>query len=196
MKKVVKRIVLLLIVIGLLFTTACSVSVGSTSGKDDYNSLFPDAVAERSGAYKTSNVGYKYSIPNYGEMMVYVDTSQGHKFVLDQSGTGGFTIEDKDGNMVLQVYAVTQDVYKMATAQIDDVTTVNGRDYFIHKDPAYDYVQLFSYMADCGLDLGFVLEVNKDETPFRLVAFRGQALSDSSSDIYAYKGTEEDLRVE
>ena len=187
--KVIKRWVTgILAFILCLGLTGCGFSVGNAGGKDDYSDLFPDRAATLGDAYKTSNLGYDYSLGEYGKMMVYVDTSESHSFELDQT-YGGFSIKDKDGNEVLHTYPLTKDQYATMTAVTEETKTINGRQYFYSVDNAYRHA--YTYLADCGIDCGMLLETGEDETGFSLVAFRGTPIEGASSDPYSYKGKSE-----
>lgn len=48
---------------------------------------------------------------------------------------------------------------------------------------------IYTYLADCGIDCGMLLETGEDETGFSLGAFRGTPIDGASSDLYTYKGT-------
>lgn len=193
MKKMRQRIVSVVMIFAMLLTlSGCGFSVGSTSGDEDYKSLFPDRAATLDKNYKTKDVGYKFSYgEGNGELMVYVDTSEGHSFEMLED-VAGFKIKDKDGNDALYAVCLERDMYAEYSAYCDSVKTVNGRDflYSINADNSED---CYSYMADCGLDVGIVLEVHDNNTEnFGLVAFRGTPLEGASSDVYEYKGVLED----
>ena len=183
MKKWLIGVLSLVLCLGL---TACGFSVGNAGGKDDYKDLFPDRAETLGNAYKTSNVGYDYSLGEYGKMKLYVDTSEGHSFELDQT-YGGFVIKDKDGNEVLHTYPLQKDEYANMTAITDEIKTINGRQFFYSVDNLYRHA--YTYLADCGIDCGMLLETGEDETGFSLVAFRGTPIDGASSDPYTYKGT-------
>ncbi len=183
MKKWLIGVLALVLCLGL---TACGFSVGNAGGKDDYKDLFPDRAETLGNAYKTSNVGYDYSLGEYGKMKLYVDTSEGHSFELDQT-YGGFVIKDKDGNEVLHTYPLQKDEYANMTAITDEIKTINGRQFFYSVDNLYRHA--YTYLADCGIDCGMLLETGEDETGFSLVAFRGTPIDGASSDPYTYKGT-------
>lgn len=183
MKKWLIGVLSLVLCLGL---TACGFSVGNAGGKDDYKDLFPDRAETLGNAYKTSNVGYDYSLGEYGKMKLYVDTSEGHSFELDQT-YGGFVIKDKDGNEVLHTYPLQKEEYANMTAITDEIKTINGRQFFYSVDNLYRHA--YTYLADCGIDCGMLLETGEDETGFSLVAFRGTPIDGASSDPYTYKGT-------
>lgn len=163
MKKWLIGVLSLVLCLGL---TACGFSVGNAGGKDDYKDLFPDRAETLGNAYKTSNVGYDYSLGEYGKMKLYVDTSEGHSFELDQT-YGGFVIKDKDGNEVLHTYPLQKDEYANMTAITDEIKTINGRQFFYSVDNLYRHA--YTYLADCGIDCGMLLETGEDETGFSLV---------------------------
>ena len=183
MKKWLTGVLSMVLCLGL---TACGFSVGNACGKDDYKDLFPDRAETLGNAYKTSNVGYDYSLGEYGKMKLYVDTSEGHSFELDQT-YGGFVIKDKDGNEVLHTYPLQKEEYANMTAITDEIKTINGRQFFYSVDNLYRHA--YTYLADCGINCGMLLETGEDETGFSLVAFRGTPVDGASSDPYTYKGT-------
>lgn len=191
MRKTIKSlIVLMILLVTLLCVTGCEIKIGgkdddSKGKKESYKDLFPDAAAEKGSFAKSSNLCYKFTLGSYGEMLVYVDTSEGHKFEL-QNENGGFNILDKDGEIVLYVACIEKAGYQVYVADINDVKTINNRDFF-YRENADGSTDVFSYMADCGLDCGMVMETKGDSDAFRLVAFRGNPIEGASSDIYAYK---------
>lgn len=186
MKNSKKILLTLLAVILCLGMTACGFSVGTSGKSEDYKELFPDRAATLGSAYKTSDLAYDYSLGEYGSMKVYVDTSEGHSFELDQT-YGGFSIKDKDGNEVFHTYPITKDEYANMTANVSDIKKINDRQFFYSVDNLYKHA--YTYLADCGIDLGMLFETNLDESVFSLVAFRGTPIDGASSDPYAYKGT-------
>lgn len=169
--------------------TACGFHVGTSGKSEDYNEIFTDRAAELDKSYKASDLAYVFSVGDYGSMMVYVDTTDGHSFEVVKD-SAEFIIKNSDGNTVIHAYFMDKEAYAVMTAESDEIRTVNGRDFVYSKDQSYYH--MFSYMADCGLDLGMVLESDTDETVFRQVAFRGDALDGASSDVYTYKGTSTD----
>lgn len=186
-----KKLLTLIVAFVMLFNlTACGFSIGNTSsGSDDYDSLFPDTAAARGTTSKTSQVGYDFSLGDYGSMKVYVDTSFGHSFELLTSDPAGFIIKDSSGNDAVYAVCLDKDAYADFTSVCDEVKTINGRDYLYRKngDGSED---ICSYMADCGLDVGLVLEIHDgNQKNFGLVAFRGTPIDGASSDVYAYQGT-------
>ncbi len=200
MSKRVKKLLATMIVLAMAMVavTGCSFSVGNSNKNDDYKDLFPDRAAKLDSAYKTSNMGYKFTLgEEYGEMMVYVDTSDGHSFEV-VSEPAGFRILDKDGSIVIYAACMDKDQYAEYSSYAADTKTVNGRDflYMVNGDGSED---CFSYMADCGLDCGLVLEVHDNATDlFELLAFRGEPIEGASSDVHFYQGeaTVEDVYEE
>ncbi len=172
-----------LAIISAAAVTGCSFSFGDTSDVNErHEELFPDKAA--ASKQKTSYIAYEFSLDGRGSMKVYVDTSEGHKFELDK-GNSGFSIKDKDGTEALHAYCMEEETYKSATAGIENVRNINDRDFFYDK--VKDYHSLFSYMADCGLDCGMIMQ-STDENAFGLVSFEGTPIEGASDDIYFYQG--------
>lgn len=186
MKKTWRSITTIIITAVLLFTvTGCSFSIGSVpeKNKEEQEDLFPDAEEDRKNfSYKA----YDFSLTDLGDMTVYVDTTEGYDFELEKDNNG-FNILDEDGDAVLYAACMTEEMYQSLTAEVDGVETINGRD-FLYRENGDGSIDAFSYMADCGLDCGLVMESHTGEDVFRLVAFRGEALAGASSDPYDYKG--------
>lgn len=193
-------LVMVMAIIMALGLTACGFNIGSTGKSEGYKDLFPDAAANLSGSYKTSNLSYRFTVDgDYGEMTVHVDTSNGHSFEVIEDGPAGFKIKDSDGNDALYAVCLDKDQYAELTSRCSEVKTVNGREFLYCKngDGSED---LFSYMDDCGLNCGLALEVHDGNYDnFRLVAFRGEPLEGSTTDVHAYQGSpadEEGVEVE
>ncbi len=165
----------------VLSLSACSFSIGTKSEKEDYEDVFIDAPESNVHA----DLQYVFKLENYGKMNVWVDTTNGHKFELVQENSG-FNILDKEGNALLYCGCTSRENYEKLVAGVDEVKTVNGRDFF-YRENGDGSLDLFSYMADCGLDAGLVMETREGFDVFRLVAFRGTPIEGASSDIYAYK---------
>lgn len=165
----------------VLSLSACSFSIGTISEKEDYKDIFIDAPKSNTHA----SLQYVFKLDNYGKMNVWVDTTNGHKFELVQENSG-FNILDKDGKALLYCGCTSKENYETLVAGVDKVKTVNGRDFF-YRENGDGSIDLFSYMADCGLDAGLVMETREGFDVFRLVAFRGTPLEGASPDIYAYK---------
>ena len=186
-------LVMAMTIIMALGLTACGFNVGTPSESTDYKDLFPDAAANLGGSYKTSNLSYRFTVDgDYGEMTVHVDTSNGHSFEVIEDGPAGFKIKDSDGNDALYAACLEKDQYAELTSRCSEVKTVNGREFLYCKngDGSED---LFSYMDDCGLNCGLALEVHDGNYDnFRLVAFRGEPLEGSTTDVHAYQGTPAD----
>lgn len=186
-------LVMAMTMIMALGLTACGFSVGTPSESTDYKDLFPDAAANLDGSYKTSNLSYRFTVDgDYGEMTVHVDTSNGHSFEIIEDGPAGFKIKDSDGNDALYAACLEKEQYAELTSRCSEVKTVNGREFLYCKngDGSED---LFSYMDDCGLNCGLALEVHDGNYDnFRLVAFRGEPLEGSTTDVHAYQGTPAD----
>lgn len=165
----------------VLSLSACSFSIGTISEKEDHKDIFIDAPKSNTHA----SLQYVFKLDNYGKMNVWVDTTNGHKFELVQENSG-FNILDKDGKALLYCGCTSRENYETLVAGVDKVKTVNGRDFF-YRENGDGSIDLFSYMADCGLDAGLVMETREGFDVFRLVAFRGTPIEGASSDIYAYK---------
>ena len=159
--------------------------------KLSYDDVFIDRHQEdkQDGAWKGSMIEYKYSLPGYGEMSIYVDTTEGHTFELIE-GTSAFQVKDKDGNLAVTGLVMDKDQYKSITAYANDNYTINGRK-FCGLINEYNSIDIYSYMADCGIDGGMCIEAT-DESLFKLVAFRGTPI-EGALDQDAYKGKIEDV---
>lgn len=182
-----KIITLLLCVVLTLGTVGCSFSVGNKGEDKDYKDIFTDKASELGKSYKTAFLTYDFTAGDYGKMKIYVDTSEGHSFEVD-SEHGGFLLKDDEGEEVLHAYMLDPSTYEQVTAEVDDVRTINGRDFFVSDNDEQEVYHAFSYMADCGMDCGMILEAYEDPVLLRLVAFDGEPLENAKSDIYAYKG--------
>lgn len=190
MKKVWRSMITVIMAAVLLFTvTGCSFSIGNVpkTENEDQEDLFPDAEGDRKNS---SYEAYNFSLKDLGTMTVYVDTTEGHNFEL-VTDNSGFNIVDEDGNAVLYVACLNEDAYQNLTAGIDRVETINGREFLYKENGGDGSIDAFSYMADCGLDCGLVMESHTNEDVFKLVAFRGTAIEGASSDPYAYRGETE-----
>ena len=180
MRKTGKTFIMTIMTAVLLFTvTGCSFSVGSTpeqekeeereQGKEEQEDFFPDAEKDRkSVSYKA----YDFSLEDLGNMIVYMDTTQGHDFEL-VADNNGFNIVNKDGDAVLNAACVSEEMYQSLTAEVDSVETINGRE-FLYRKNGDGSIDIFSYMDDCGLDAGLVMESRTGEEVFQLVAFRAK----------------------
>lgn len=166
--------------------SGCSVAVGDDAKNNNtYDQIFSDATE----ANLTSFVKYRFKLDgDYGEMEVSVDTSNGHSFELSEENTG-FNILDKDGNVVIYAACVDRYSYSDMISNITATKIVNGREFFAEtRGNDRNIYTMYSYMADCGLDCGLVLETHtEDEDVFKLIAFGGEALDGASSDPNAYK---------
>ena len=113
MKKVITLLLCAIMAIGMM---GCSFSIGggSKSENKNYKEIFPDRASEQGFAYKTGYMAYDFTAGNFGEMKVYVDTSEGHSFKVD-SENGGFFINDESGKEVLHAYVLDPSVYKQVT---------------------------------------------------------------------------------
>lgn len=186
MKKIITLLLCAVMAIGMM---GCSFSIGggSKSENKSYKEIFPDRASEQGLAYKTGYMAYDFTAGNFGEMKVYVDTSEGHSFKVD-SENGGFFINDESGKEVLHAYVLDPSVYKQVTAEINSVRTINGRDFFVMDNDEKKVYHAVSYLADCGMDCGIILEAYEDPEILRLVAFDGTPIENANSDIYYYKG--------
>lgn len=192
MKKKTKNMLLMSLMILVLSLTGCSFHVGDKESEimdKDFDEIF-DREEER-GAYTHSMLMYDIITPEHGKMVVVLDTSEGHTFEMDESGNF-FTVFDKDHNEILKTNFYLKENYAQDTASLTDVENINYRDFFVGEYIDGHYAM--SYMADCGLDLGVIMQ-SKDKESFRLVAFGGVPLEGSSSDIYFYQGTTKDSEI-
>lgn len=173
-----------------MLLNGCSFHVGNTPKTEKYEDIFIDRMAEvkNQGKYVTKMVTYNYTLPGYGEMQIHVDTSEGHTFEMVE-GTSGFQVKDADGNVALTGVITDKDQYKMFTAYANDDYVINGRPFYGLVNE-YGSLDLYSYVADCGIDGGLILEAT-DEKLFRLVAFRGTPI-EGALDQASYKGNIED----
>lgn len=202
-KRFIRRIALAVATtVMMLMFTGCGFSVGNVQKNDDYKELFPDRAEDLGKSYKTSNIAYKFSLDgDYGEMMVHLDTSEGHRFELMPDSPPGFIIYDEDDEIAVYAFCVDKVEYSEYTAYLTKVKNVNDRDFFA-EETEDGHIRYWSYMADCGLDCGLAMEVEKgDRDNFKLLAFRGEPIEGSSSDIYEYQGEaliydEDDLNEE
>ena len=170
-----KIITLLLCVVLTLGTVGCSFSVGNKGEDKDYKDIFTDKASELGKSYKTSFLTYDFTAGDYGKMKIYVDTSEGHSFEVD-SEHSGFLLKDDEGEEVMHAYMLDPSTYEQVTAEVDDVRTINGRDFFVSDNDEKEVYHAFSYMADCGMDCGMILEAYEDPVLLRLVAFDGDLL--------------------
>lgn len=174
----------------------CSFSIGDIeyTNNESYKDIFTDA--NDKAFYSSKMMSYTYSVDGYGEMQVYVDTSDKHSFELIDE-PAGFKVLDAEGDVVLRGVCMGEEEYAEYTAFFEDTTTVNGRKFFYRENEGDDTIDICSYMADCGLDCGIVLEVydEDDKDCFSLLAFRGEPLKDASSSIYHYQGDPENYEL-
>ena len=189
MKKRIAIIVALSMALAMLLS-GCSFNVGSSGGKEDYKDIFIDRYEEanQDNKYKGSMITYNYSLPGYGEMMIYVDTTEGHKFELVENSSA-FQVKDSEGNIAVSGLIMDKEQYAEYSAYANDNYVINGRPFYGLVNE-YGSLDLYSYAADCGVDGGLVLEAT-DEKLFRLVAFRGTPI-EGALDQASYKGTIDD----
>lgn len=190
-KTVGKLSALLAMVVAVVTLSGCELPIGNFSKGESQKDLFPDLYDSDTGLKKTSNESFKFEVDDCGEMTVYLDTTKGYSYDVDDEE--GFEILDKDDDVVLTATKVELDEYKSLTADVEKTKKFNNRKFLYRKDD--DTKVAYSYMADVGLDCGLVLEA-EDKDCFSLIAFRGEALDDSSSDPEDYKGDESDIIVE
>ena len=193
MKKKTKWLLLTMMLILAFSMTGCGFSVGNKKDpilNKDYYEIFDREKPK--GAYKNSMLTYEVKTQDYGKMYVVVDTSEGHKFKMDESGDF-FTVYDKDGEEVIKTNFYLPENYKKDTANLTDIEEINFRDFFVGEYNGGYYAM--SYMADCGLDLGIFMQAD-DMDSFELIAFDGEPLEGSSSDIHFYQGEKEEKEPE
>ncbi len=182
-----KRMLSLIIMVTMaIVMTGCSFSIGTKQSglKDkDYDEIFTEQ-SDENGIHK--HLIYDYKLETYGQMQIAVDTSNGHSFEIVE-GTSNFRVKDKNGTEILYGGFMPLDQYQAFTAELDEIKRYNERDFFVMTAEEGTLYDAFSYMADCGVDCGMVLET-KDEENLKLVAFGGVPVEGSSSDIVRYKG--------
>ena len=190
MKKFIAWLLCAAMALGIV---GCEFSVGNSDKTEDksYKEIFPDKASEQGTAYKTSFLTYDFTAGDYGHMKIYVDTTEGHSFEVD-SEHGGFLIRDDAGEEVLHAYMLAPETYEELTADLDTVKTINGRDFFVADNDENKVYHAFSYLADCGMDCGMILEAYENPMTLRVVAFDGVPLENAKTDIYAYKGKSDD----
>ncbi|MGN1102257.1 MAG: hypothetical protein ACI4RG_08700, partial [Huintestinicola sp.] len=168
----------------------CSFHVGTNSNDRDYEDVFVDSTHKN----KHSMLKYVYTLDGYGQMNIYIDTTDGYSFEMVED-SANFKILNKDKEAVLFGGILNDEAYQNLTISLKDVRKINGRDFFVTPTNSGEY-DAFSYMADCGVNAGMVLETS-DEELFKIIAFDGTPIEGSSSDIYYYQGkTTETTTVE
>lgn len=185
MKKVLFGIIMSLVMAVSL--AGCNFQVGNVPEykTKSYKQAFPDSTHTK----KYKMINYNYSLDGFGKMVIYLDTTDGYSFELVEN-SANFKVLNKDKEAVLFGGVVDEEAYKMLTSAMKEVRTINGRDFFVSEAGSGEY-DAFSYMADCGLNAGLVLETN-DEELFKIIAFDGTPIEGSSSDIYYYQGKTEE----
>lgn len=182
-----KKFYCVLAIVLALALTGCSWSVGTDSRRDDrsYDEIFTWGNESKVHTTKT----YRVELGEYGGMNLILDTSLGHSFELDGS-TNTFTVTDKEGETTVLGHLVSQEQYGNITALYSnlDIRNVNNRDLAVVFDEILGKHLAFTYLADCGLDVGLMMEGSGDDA-FQYLAFSGEALPDSSADIHHYLGT-------
>lgn len=163
--------------------TGCNFKIGNVPEKTNksYKEAFPDGTHKN----KYTMMNYTYSLDGYGKMVIYIDTTDGYSFELVEN-SANFKVLNKDKEAVLFGGVVDEENYKLMTTGMKEVRNINGRDFFASETSGGEY-DAFSYMADCGLNAGLVLETS-DRELFKIIAFDGTPLEGSSSDIYYYQG--------
>lgn len=185
MKKVLFGIIMSLVMAVSL--AGCNFQVGNVPEykTKSYKQAFPDSTHTK----KYKMINYNYSLDGFGKMVIYLDTTDGYSFELVEN-SANFKVLNKDKEAVLFGGVVDEEAYKMLTSAMKEVRTINGRDFFVSATGGGEY-DAFSYMADCGLNAGLVLETS-DEELFKIIAFDGTPIEGSSSDIYYYQGKTEE----
>lgn len=180
-------------VILALCLVGCSWSVGTTPDKNSrsYDEIFTWGNESRVHSSKTYNI----QLGEYGEVQLILDTSLGHGFELDGQ-TNTITITDKEGQTAVLGHLVSQEQYSQITALYNglEIRNINNRDYAVIFDSSVNRYISFTYLADCGLNAGLMLEADDDDS-FKYLAFTGKALEGSSADIQHYLGTPQDSAV-
>lgn len=178
MKKIISC---MMAVMMALFFAGCSVSIGTPPR------LYDDVFTWGNESSMHSKETYKISLGEYGSMELHLDTSFGHQFELDGK-TNTFEIRDKEGDIAVFGTFATEEQYRTITSMYDslEICRVNNRDLAVVYDDSGKYYA-FTYLADCGLDAGLVLE-SEDDDNFKYLAFEGKALKGSSTDIRFYLG--------
>ena len=183
-----KKLCYVIAIVLALSLAGCSWSVGTDSQRDDrsYDEIFTWGNESKVHTTKT----YRVELGEYGGMNLILDTSLGHSFELDGS-SNTFTVTDKEGETIVLGYFVPQETYRDITALYNnlDIRNVNNRDLAeVDFDEILGNHFAFTYLADCGLDVGLMMEGSGDDA-FQYLAFSGEALPDSSADIHHYLGT-------
>lgn len=186
MKKKLYRVTALALALAL---TGCSWSVGTGSRQD--NRSYDEIFTWGNESKIHSSMTYRVDIGEYGGMNLILDTSLGHSFALD-GATNTFTVTDKEGTTRVKGRFVSREQYGNFTSVYSDqdleIRNVNNRDLALFFDNTTEKCLAFTYLADCGLDVGLIMESDSEES-LRYIAFSGEALEDSSADIYHYLGT-------
>ena len=185
MKKVLFGIIMSLVMAVSL--AGCSFQVGNVPEykTKSYKQAFPDSTHTK----KYKMINYNYSLDGFGKMVIYLDTTDGYSLEMVEN-SANFKVLNEDKEAVLFGGVVDENAYKVFTSAMKEVRTINGRDFFVSEAGNGEY-DAFSYMADCGLNAGLVLETN-DEELFKIIAFDGTPIEGSSSDIYYYQGKAEE----
>lgn len=182
-----KKFYCVLAIVLALSLAGCSWSVGMDSQRDDrsYDEIFTWGNESKIHTTKT----YRVELGEYGGMNLILDTSLGHSFELDGS-TNSFTVTDKEGETIVLGHFVSQENYSNITALYDnlDIRNVNNRDLAVVYDEILEKHLAFTYLADCGLDVGLMMEGSGNDA-FQYLAFSGEALPNGSADIHHYLGT-------
>lgn len=186
MKKMLYCVAALALALAL---TGCSWSVGTGSRQDNrsYDEIFTWGNESKIHTFMT----YRIDIGEYGGMNLILDTSLGHSFALD-GATNTFTVTDSEGVTRATGCFVSREQYSYFTSVYSDadleIRNVNNRDLALYFDNTTGKYLAFTYLADCGLDVGLIVESDSEES-LRYIAFSGEALPESSADIHHYLGT-------
>lgn len=157
-------------------------------GSNDFIELFPDRAATWGKSHHESMKGYAFALSGYGDMSVYVDTTDGDRFEL-RNAQSGFVILDSKDNIVLSAECISLDQYRVETNDLFDTQIANKREFWMSEDDNGNNVY-YSYLADVGLDCGLKITNMEEPGKLMLIALRGTPLPGASTDIYAYKGCE------
>lgn len=96
---------------------------------------------------------------------------------------------DENGETTVFGRFISEEQYRILTADtaVFEVSNINFRDLAIYFDEAQQRNYGFTYLADCGMNVGLVLEADDVES-YKLLSFKGEAIEGSSSDINYYLG--------
>lgn len=149
----------------------CGFSVGvKTEGQKE---LFPDRQKSGTGVHASSHLGYDYRLSDdYGHMMIYVDTSEGHRLEVTNNPTG-FQILDRDGQVALYAVCMESEAYETFASLCTEKKTINGREFFYRYNDGDGSMDVCTSLTDLGVTCGLIMEVHDGAYDnFSLVAFR------------------------